>query len=105
MDYIGIHALGAPDGGVFGPAAPPQGCQCGGTHYRPHSAHGDGKIPATPGASVRASWKCASTVGRDTGSIMCIAEPRLCSCYAAAINARNSGDIKRAQKLGETLCG
>jgi putative component of toxin-antitoxin plasmid stabilization module len=34
-------------------------------------------IPATAEALVRASWKCASTMGRDTGSITRIAEHRL----------------------------
>jgi hypothetical protein len=31
-------------------------------------------IPATAEASVRASWKCASTMGQDTESTTCIAE-------------------------------
>jgi hypothetical protein len=34
-------------------------------------------IPATLEALVRASKKCASTTGRDTGSTMCIAVRRL----------------------------
>src|SRR6266566_1110537 len=43
MGYISFHGRRASDGGVFGLAAPPQGCQCCRAHCRPHSPHGDGE--------------------------------------------------------------
>src|SRR5882672_4792061 len=70
MDYISVHGRGASDGGVFGLAAPPFSATNGSSGMpmplRALSAAFAAwrwEIPATPEASVRESWKCASTMG------------------------------------------
>jgi len=101
MDYIRPHGRGEADGGVFGLAAPPQGCQCRRAHCRPHSPHGDGNPGDTTSVGqgileMRIDYGPGYRIyyvhhGAQIVILLCGGDKRT-----------QQRDIKRAQRLAET---
>ena len=96
------HDRGASDAGVFSLAAPSQGCQCRRAHSRPHSPPGEGESRDTKGVGkgileMRIDYGPGYRIyylprGGQTVILLCGGD-----------KGTQPEDIKRAQKLAETL--